>query len=422
MESINTLDSQSNSSPLSDTLNQLARNQVLATMEKLTHGKLVLVEGENISEFGKQDSELSSLEAVIKIEDQRFYRKVLLGGSVGAAEAYMDKLWTSPNLLNVIRLICRNLEVMNPMDRRGSLVTKLLHKFLLWRHDNSLSGSKKNIAAHYDLSNQFFSYFLSSDMMYSSAIFADPYMNLEEASSYKLESICKKLELKASDHLIEIGTGWGGMAIYAATHYGCKVTTTTISQEQYEYASQRVRENRLEDKITVLNKDYRHLQGSYDKLVSIEMIEAVGHNHYEEYFSQCSKLLKPQGLMLLQAITVPDQRYEYAKSSIDFIKKYIFPGGCLPSNEIIARYLCKFTDMRIVGMEDITEDYAITLQKWQSNFRKSLDVIGQLGFDEKFLRMWDYYFSYCEGGFKERAINTVQVLIAKNNYRFTKIY
>jgi len=282
---------------------------------------------------------------------------------------------------------------------------------------NTLTGSSKNISAHYDLGNDFFKLFLDSRMMYSAAIYPDAETQLEEAAVYKLDILCKKLRLNEDDHLLEIGTGWGGLAIYAAKNYGCSVTTTTISQEQYKHARQSVREAGLEHRVTVLLQDYRELQGTYTKLVSVEMIEAVGHKHYKQYFSTCSKLLRDDGLMCIQAITIPDQRYDQAIKSVDFIQRYIFPGGCLPSNDVISRCVARHTDMQIVNLEDIGMDYAKTLADWRKGFESNLERVKQMGFDDVFCRMWEYYLYYCEGGFRERAISTVHVVMAKPGAR-----
>jgi cyclopropane-fatty-acyl-phospholipid synthase len=242
-------------------------------------------------------------------------------------------------------------------------------------------------------------------------------MTLEEASVAKLDELCRQLELQPEDHLLEIGTGWGGMAIHAARHYGCRVTTTTISREQFEYACRRVEEEGLADRVTVLCEDYRNLQGSYDKLVSIEMIEAVGHQYYGDYFRTCSGLLRDNGKMVIQAITVPDQRYREARDAVDFIKHYIFPGGCLPSNAVIADHVARDTDMQVVHLRDITLDYAETLAHWRERFLGALDSIREQGFSDDFIRMWEYYLCYCEGGFRERIIGTVQMAFAKPGYR-----
>jgi len=307
---------------------------------------------------------------------------------------------------------------MESLDSGQSRIALMLLKIGHWLKRNTQKGSRENITAHYDLGNKFFELFLDPTMMYSAALFADPAASLEAASVAKLEEICRQLSLKPDDHLLEIGTGWGGMAIHAAKHYGCKVTTTTISAEQYEYACQQVREEGLDDRVTLLCEDYRHLTGQYDKLVSIEMIEAVGHQFYKDYFETCSRLLKDDGKMVLQAITIPDRRYEEARDSVDYIKRYIFPGGCLPSLSVMAEHVARDTDMQMVHLRDITEDYAITLARWRERFLLQTEAVEQMGFDQDFIRLWDYYLSYCEGGFRERIIGTVQLALAKPGFRF----
>jgi cyclopropane-fatty-acyl-phospholipid synthase len=313
--------------------------------------------------------------------------------------------------------MCINIDFLNQMDSSTPLLQRAGDKLFHWLNRNTEKQARDNISRHYDLSNDFFALFLDPEMMYSAAIFERPDTSLDEAAVHKLDVICRKLELKADDHLLEIGTGWGGLAVHAAKHYGCRVTTTTISREQYEIACQRVRDEGLEDRVTLLFEDYRKLEGSYDKLVSVEMIEAVGPQYYKQYFSLCSSLLKDDGLMLLQAITIPDQRYEYARRSVDFIQRYIFPGGSLPSHEILVSSVKKNSDMLMVGMQEIGEDYARTLAVWRERFLARLDEVHALGFDEFFVRMWHYYLCYCQGGFEERIIGTAQILFAKPQWR-----
>ncbi len=391
----------------------------LAFLNRLRGGVIILEEAGQEQVFGSHTPGLESIEARIQVSNPEFYRMVCRQGSIGAAEAYMHGYWRSPSLVTVIRLFSRNIDVLNKLDGLGQFANKIFDWVYLKVSDNSLAGSKRNIAAHYDLSNAFFSEFLSKDMMYSAAIYDSPEMPLEEASENKLRTICEKLKLKASDHLLEIGSGWGGMAIFAAEYYGARVTTTTISEQQYNYVVDLVARKNLRHKITVLKQDYRLLEGKYDKLVSIEMIEAVGANHYKQYFSKCDQLLKDNGLMLLQAITIPNQRFLSAKRSVDFIKRYIFPGGCLPSNEVIESSLRRYTKMQCIGLHDITEDYALTLKAWRKAFHLNRGAIVEKGFDDAFMKMWDFYLCYCEGGFKERVIGTTQLLLAKEKFRFT---
>tara|TARA_B100000446_G_scaffold118674_1_gene110777 strand:- start:267 stop:1535 length:1269 start_codon:yes stop_codon:yes gene_type:complete len=393
---------------------QWCRRTLFKILKKLTRARLVIEDSTGIYEFGCGVSE-QSLQASIHIHDARCYRQILFGGSIGAGEAYMENRWTTPCLVSVIQVMARNIQLTNSMDRGWSWLSRGVNKCLHAFNANSLTGSRKNIAAHYDLGNDFFSLFLDPTLMYSAAIYPSEDADLDTAALHKLESVCQKLQLTEEDHLLEIGTGWGGMAIYAAKHYGCNVTTTTLSQQQYDFAKQAVIREGLEDQVTLLLKDYRELEGRFDKLVSIEMIEAVGHEYYDTYFKKCASLLMPDGLMLIQAITIADQRYHSARSSVDFIQKYIFPGGGLPSNEVIASGLRRCTDMTMVDLHDIGWDYARTLHHWRERFQQKLDAVREQGFDDVFCRMWDFYLAYCEGGFNERVISTVQVVMAKPN-------
>jgi cyclopropane-fatty-acyl-phospholipid synthase len=325
--------------------------------------------------------------------------------------------WSADNLTNLIRLMCVNQSIMDALEGGYQWLTKPIMKVLHWLNSNTTEGSRKNIAAHYDLGNDMFALFLDPTMMYSSAIFNDHTPTLQAASEFKLKTICDKLDLQPTDHVVEIGTGWGGFAIYAATHYGCKVTTTTISKQQLELAKSRVQAAGLEDKITLLLEDYRHLDGQYDKLVSIEMVEAVGYQFYDTYFNKVSKLLKPNGLALIQAITIADQRYESAKSSVDFIQRYIFPGSCIPSNTAMLNSVTNVSDLRLFDLEDIGPHYATTLRIWRENFFANIKAVRQLGYSEEFIKMWEFYLCYCEGGFEERALGDVHLLLAKPENR-----
>jgi len=279
--------------------------------------------------------------------------------------------------------------------------------------DNTRHGSRQNIAAHYDLGNDFYATFLDRSMMYSAALFERPDATLQEAQTAKLERLCRKLDLKPSDHLLEIGTGWGGLALHAAREHGCRVTTTTISREQYDMSRRRVREAGLEQRIDVIFEDYRDLRGTYDKLVSVEMIEAVGHRWYDKFFGKCSELLKPDGLMALQAIVIDDRHYDEALKSVDFIQRHVFPGSTIPSVGAITSCAARVTDMHLVHHEDLTPHYARTLELWRERFFANMDRVRALGFDERFTRLWEYYLCYCEGGFSERQIGSVQMLYAK---------
>ena len=396
---------------------KIAREAIFRLLSKLQVGSLTLHEGPCSHHFGSIDKPHEP-QAEVHIHSPAVYSQMLTGGSIGSGEAYMKGYWSSPDAMDVMRIFSANLVLLNKFDASQSVFIKLALKIAHRFNRNTYKGSQLNIAAHYDLGNEFFQLFLDPTMMYSSALFSDKSASLEVASETKLDELCQQLELKPGDHLLEIGTGWGGMAIHAAKNFGCRVTTTTISQEQYDFASARVMEEGLEGQITLLCEDYRNLTGEYDKLVSIEMIEAVGHDFYQNYFRMCSGLLKPNGKMVIQAITMADQRYKEARDSVDFIKRYIFPGGCLPSVAVMAQHIARDTDMQIVHLRDITNDYAETLAHWRQRFLANLEAVRGMGFSEEFVRMWDFYLCYCEGGFRERVISTVQLAFAKPDYRF----
>jgi cyclopropane-fatty-acyl-phospholipid synthase len=394
----------------------LAKRLVFKLFNQLRHGELVIQDGDTTHRFGGGDVSIAP-SATVVIHEQRAYSRILTGGTMGAAEAYIDGDWSTEQLTDVTRVFSANIPILEAMKHKQNWFIKAGVKLAHAARKNSVSGSRENIAAHYDLGNEFFSLFLDPSLMYSSAVYPKGSDNLAEASQHKLKLICEDLELKPTDHLVEIGTGWGGMAIYAAENYGCKVTTTTISKEQLDYARAEVERRGLQDKVTLLFEDYRNLSGQFDKLVSIEMIEAVGHEYFDTYFGRVSSLLKPDGKAVIQAITINEQRYEDYRKSVDFIKRYIFPGGCLPSLNIISGALTRTTDMQIIDLRDIAIDYAKTLKHWHEAFMAELDAVKSLGFDEKFIRMWRFYLSYCEGGFRERIIGTYQITMAKPYYR-----
>ena len=388
----------------------LLKRAVLRQLGQLHHGQLAIIEDGERQTFGRAGS---VLHAEIQVQDAAVWAMVAGNGSIGAGEAYIHGYWTTPDLTAVIRIFVANLDVLDGMERGLALLGRPLLQGLHWLNRNTRQGSRKNIAAHYDLGNELFEQFLDPTMMYSAAMFQGADDTLEQAQLNKLERICQKLDLKPEDHLLEIGTGWGSMAIFAAQHYHCKVTTTTLSKEQFDYTRERIDALGLQNQVTLLLEDYRDLTGQYDKLVSIEMIEAVGHHFLPNYFKQCSHLLKNQGLMLLQAITIRDQRYEQAKNSVDFIQRYIFPGGALPSVQKMLEIVTRDTDMNLMHMEDFGLHYARTLRLWHENFRHAHGRLTELGYDEYFLRLWEFYLCYCEGGFLERSIGTAQLLLAK---------
>ena len=392
----------------------LSRKKVHERLSRIQFGKIEIIEGENTLSFGDDDS---SFEAKIIINDYKFYSELVFGGSIGAAEAFMMEYWDTDDLTIIVRILLLNRSILDEFDSGFGSILKPLRKLAHWLQRNTRKGSQKNISAHYDLGNEFFETWLDSKMMYSCAIFKNNDSSLEEASTLKIDRICKKLDLKESDHLLEIGTGWGGFAIYAAKNYGCKVTTTTISKEQHQMAKLRVDEEGLSSRINLLLEDYRDLSGQFDKIVSIEMIEAVGYQFYSDYFKKCSSLLKSDGLMVLQAITIADQQYKKSIKSVDFIQKYIFPGGCLPSVSCMTEVMTAHTDLRVTNIEDIGPHYALTLKEWRDSLYENIEKIKKMGYSDTFIRMWHYYLCYCEGAFIERAIGDVQMILMKPENR-----
>ncbi|WP_129973064.1 MULTISPECIES: cyclopropane-fatty-acyl-phospholipid synthase family protein [unclassified Pseudomonas] len=388
----------------------LLRRGVLRQLEQLKQGQLFVIEDGERHVFGTPGS---ALVGEIQVLDPAAWGLVAGNGSIGAGEAFIHGYWRSPDLTAVVRVFVSNLEVLDGMEGGLARLGRPLVRGLHWLNRNTRKGSQKNIAAHYDLGNDLFEQFLDPTMMYSAAQFLSPDDSLEQAQLNKLERICQKLALKPGDHLLEIGTGWGSMALYAAQHYGCKVTTTTLSKEQFAFTAARIERLGLQDQVTLLLKDYRDLTGQYDKLVSIEMIEAVGHRFLPTYFKQCAQLLKSNGLMLLQAITIREQRYEQARRGVDFIQRYIFPGGALPCVQKMLEIVGRDTDMNLLHMEDFGLHYARTLRLWHENFRHAHGRLTELGYDDYFLRLWEFYLCYCEGGFLERTIGTAQLVLAK---------
>ena len=392
-------------------MERLSRGMLRKTMRNLQLGQMVLEQGSESERFG--DHSQVALAGHVRVLSPRFYRRILSDGVLGAAESYLEGEWVSDELTDVFRVLLKNEHVIAKFSSSLTWLSNLRHRLQHFRNRNSREGSRRNIHEHYDLGNSFFSLFLDPTMMYSSAIFADEQTSLEEASLEKVDRACRQLQLQPTDDLIEIGTGWGTLAIHAATRYGCRVTTTTISDEQYRMATQRVSDAGLSDRVTVLKRDYRDLTGQFDKLVSIEMIEAVGRRYLPGYFEKCSQLLKDDGAMLIQAITLPEQRYAGYEESVDFIQKYIFPGGFLPSISMMQQFVAEKTNLRMLALDDFGMHYARTLRLWNERFHEQLDAVRGLGFDDRFIRMWRYYLCYCEAAFLERAIGLVQVLWAK---------
>ncbi|MES1259466.1 MAG: cyclopropane-fatty-acyl-phospholipid synthase family protein [Gemmatimonadota bacterium] len=381
---------------------------VRARLALLKHGALLLRDGAATAVYGDRSAE--PLEIVV--HDRRFYPAVALGGHLGAAEAYAEGWWTTDDLTSIVRFFARNREAVEGLERGWSRLFNPLRRLANIVHRNTRRGARSNIRAHYDLGNEFFKLFLDDTMTYSCGLFDRPDASLHDASTAKYDRIASLVGLTAADHLLEIGTGWGGFAIHAATRYGCRVTTTTISAEQYQLARERVAAAGLADRITVLQQDYRDLDGTFDKLVSIEMIEAIGHDQYRQFFGKCASLVNDTGRVAIQAITIPDDRYDAARREVDFIKRYIFPGSCIPSRAVLADAAAA-TDLRTERLDEIGLHYAETLRRWRESFAGNRERISTLGFDGRFQRIWQFYFAYCEGGFLERAIGTVQWSFAK---------
>ncbi|WP_110994832.1 SAM-dependent methyltransferase [Pseudomonas sichuanensis] len=399
----------SKSAGLTPLLGGLVRSAVLAQLRRISRGQLRLIGNDRQWTFGETGS---ALYAEVEIVDEAAWGMVAGNGSIGAGEAYIHGYWRSPDLAAVTRLFVANLDVLDAMERGLARFARPALHLLHSLNRNSRRGARRNILAHYDLGNALFERLLDPTMMYSAAQFDSAEQSLEQAQLNKLERICQKLELKPRDHLLEIGSGWGSLAIHAATRHGCRVTTTTLSQAQYSHTLQRVKALGLERRITVLCEDYRDLRGRFDKLVSIEMIEAVGHRYLPTYFRQCAALLKDDGLMLLQAITIRDQRYAQARRSVDFIQRYIFPGGALPSLSVLLDTASRQTALNLLHMEDFGQDYARTLRHWRDNLRLARGALSEMGYDDTFQRLWEFYLCYCQGGFEERVIGVAQLLWA----------
>lgn len=375
----------------------------------LQGGRLTLAENGRLSTYGNDAAD--GLEAMIEVHSPEFYRAALFGGEIGMGEAYMDGHWSSPDLPSLVRLAVRNLRLIDGSNVLFSFVSQMLAR---WKHlgrSNTVVGSRRNIEAHYDLSNDFFRLFLDKSMMYSAALWGREEETLEQAQWNKLDRICRVLGLGPEDHVLEIGTGWGAFAIHAASQYGCRVTTTTISREQYALAEQRVREAGLEDRVTLLLEDYRHLQGRFTKGVSIEMFEAVGLAHYDDFFASWERLIEPGGAVMMQTITMNEKQFRSYQRSPDWIQKYIFPGGELSSVVEIQKSLARTGRYQLHDLNEMGTHYAWTLREWRKRFQERIEEVRKLGFDRRFERMWDYYLGYCEGAFLERYIGVVQLLL-----------
>ena len=395
-------------------LTSIFKSGLQKKFKNLETGHISVNDGDETFTFGDSSSDEK---VSVDIHSQEFYVMTGSGGALGIAEAYVAGYWSSDDVVKLFQIIIRNRDILLSLEKGFAKLVKPINKMIHRGRQNTLKGSKENILAHYDLSNDFYKLWLDPSMTYSCAFFNNDSVTLEEASIEKLDRICRKLDLSEDDSVLEIGTGWGSFSIHAAKNYGCKVTTTTISDAQFDYARSRIKDEGLESKITLINKDYRDLDGKYDKIVSIEMIEAVGYEYIPDYFSKLSSLLKENGLVALQGITYNDQNFEVYKDSVDFIKKYIFPGSCLISIAQIIDVIKRDTDLAMIDMEDITKHYAVTLNRWRKNFMEVIPKVKEMGYSQAFINMWEFYFLYCEAGFSERNIGDVQMIFAKSGAR-----
>ena len=415
---VNQLADQVASSKNSTFLSSIFKKGVMNKFKHLQYGSIKILEGDEVLSFGDPGS---NDKVTVTIHSNEFYVFLGSGGVTGVAEAYMAGYWTADNLVLLLQIVLKNKKILLSLDSGFAKLINPINKLIHWSKQNTLKGSKQNILAHYDLSNDFYKLWLDPTMTYSCGYFNNDSVSLEQASIEKIDRICRKLKLNENDHILEIGTGWGSFSLYAAKQYGCTIDTVTISDAQYEYASRKIESSGLGSKINIFNKDYRKIEGQYDKIVSIEMIEAVGHQFIPQYFSKISSLLKEDGLLVIQGITYNDQNFEQYKNSVDFIKKYIFPGSCLISVAQISDVIKEYTDLAIVDMEDITKHYAETLNRWKVNFMKVTPEVKRMGFSEAFIKMWEFYFVFCEAGFLERNIGDIQLVFSKSGARNIEI-
>ncbi|MEM8983916.1 MAG: cyclopropane-fatty-acyl-phospholipid synthase family protein [Pseudomonadota bacterium] len=397
-------------------IENIARRGVLASFSRLENARVCVRENGDSHTFG-QPSERFPTPVVIDVSDPRAWPEIAFFGALGSGEAFMRNWWHTSQLTELVRVLLYDRHVLDGLENGLVRLARPLLKMWYRLHRNTRSGSRRNIQAHYDLGDEFFELFLDETMAYSSAIFTSKSMQLRDASVEKIDRLCRKLDLQADDHLLEIGSGWGALAVHAAKNYGCRVTTVTISDNQFAATQRRIAEQGLNDRVEVRLQDYRDIDGRFDKIVSVEMIEAVGHDHLDLYFQRIDHLLKPEGLAAIQAITIVDQDFDKAKRSVDFIKRYIFPGGFLPSATAMLRSMTRHTQLRLFHLEDIGFHYARTLEEWRKTFHRRLDDVRSQGYSDVFIRMWSFYLSYCEGAFLERAISDVQMVIAKPKNR-----
>ena len=390
-------------------VDRLARSAVLRRLQSLRNGTLHVCDASGAVSVG----EPADLEAAMTIHRPEFYRHALFGGTMSVAESYLRGDWDSHDLTTMFRLFVRNIGTAHRLNTGLSKISDLVNRLYHTRHANSRSGSRRNIHAHYDLGNDFFRLMLDETLAYSSGIFLTKHSSLHDASIERMDRLCRMLQLRPDDHMLEIGTGWGGLALYAAQNFGCRITTTTISRQQHDVAAQRIAAAGVGGRVTLLMNDYRDLTGQFDKIVSVEMIEAVGHEYVAGYFEKCSTLLSPGGLFALQSITMPDANYDRYLKSVDFIQRYVFPGGCLPSIQSLRDAAEGRAGLRFEQLDDFGTHYARTIREWRSRFHARLGEVRRLGYPERFVRLWDYYLSYCEAAFDEHYTGLVQVLLRK---------
>jgi len=394
-------------------LDRLAKRIVLGRLSNLARGEIVIEDDGGRQRVGEQDG----LSVTLQIHDPRFFRHAVLGGTLSVAESYLNGEWDCDDLTGLFRIFIRNSDAADrldgPLTRLAGWGNRLYHQW----HANTRHGSRRNIQAHYDLGNDFFQLWLDETMAYSCGIFKDASTSMRDASVEKFDRVCRRLDLQSNDEVLEIGSGWGGFALHASENYGCHITTTTISPSQFEATSQRLRAAGVSHRVQLLQQDYRDLTGQYDKLVSVEMIEAVGHRYYETFFRKCGTLLRQDGSLMLQAIVMPEGRYDQYLKSVDFIQRYVFPGGCLPSLGALLTAAGRASDLRLVSVEDFAPHYAETLRRWRQAFHARLDDVRQLGYPERFIRLWDYYLCYCEAVFEERHVGLLQIQFDKPQCR-----
>lgn len=410
----------STSTPLAagSLFDRLARRIFTGKLTSLRAGEVTLHDATGAATYGNAPScDDEQLQATVAVHRSRFFRRAILGGTLSVAEAYFRGDWDCADLTSLFRIFLRNRNSVERMDAGLTTTIRWGHRFYHWLRRNTRAGSIRNIAAHYDLGNDFYELWLDETLAYSSGVFATPGSTLREASLEKFDRICRRLELSPADHVLEIGTGWGGFALHAAGNYGCRVTSTTISREQLVAAQGRVTAAGLDEQVTLLQQDYRDLRGEFDKLVSIEMIEAVGHRYLGEYFGRCGSLLRDDGRLMLQAIVMPERRHAGYLKSVDFVQRYVFPGGCLPSLAAMLEAAGKHSELLLTHVEDFSAHYAETLRRWRDNFVARLDDVRALGYTEQFIRLWNYYLCYCEAAFAERAVGLLQVQFDKPGRR-----